>query len=109
TRRIREVDEPRPRRATRGGLLRELEDDGNGPQRLREAARPRRLLTDAAESRRDRLVGQARGLSSDPELDHDEVGALECLLAAVGERQPPTPSRLSDHALGESSDDAETF
>ena len=75
--RVREVDDPVVRRREPAGPLGDVEHDRHRPQRLREAARPGRLLADRAESRRKRLVDEAGRLAADAELDDHEVGAVE--------------------------------
>ena len=57
---------------------------------LREPARAGRLLADAAARERDGLVGEARGLAADADLDQHEVGAVERAVELAG--QPSSPS-----------------
>ena len=80
---VREVDDPGTRRGASPDLLREIQHDRHGPQRLGEAARPGRLLADEPESMGQRLVRQAGLLSADTQLDEHEVGALESLVATI--------------------------
>src|SRR4051812_6479700 len=82
---VREVDDPRVRRPA--DSLGDLEHDGDGAERLRETARARRLLPDAATGERERLVRQARRLAADADLDQDEVGAVDRAVQVVGDLQ----------------------
>ena len=91
--RVREVDDPRSGRRMTPRQLGELEDHRHRPQRLGEAARAGRLLTDRAEPQGEGLVEQARGLSADPELDQDEVRAVDGGARVVGQRQAALPLR----------------
>ena len=75
--RIREVDDPRICRGTRGHALGELEHHRHGPHRLGEAAGARRLLADAPAAQRHRLVAEPRLLPADADLDEHECRALE--------------------------------
>ena len=81
---IREVDDPRAGRRTLGDPLGDLEHDGNGAHRLREAAGAGRLLADAPARKRDRLVAQARGLAADADLEEDEVGSVDRAVEVAG-------------------------
>ena len=103
--RIREVDDPRVVRGALAHLLRDLQHDRHGAQRLAEAARARRLLADAAARERHRLVRQARGLPADADLDQDVVrpvdGAVEVVrdeqLAVVPLTREHAPRQPADH------------
>ena len=55
----------------------DVEDDRNGPQRLRQTARTGGLLADAAALERPGLVLAARGLPTDAQLEQDRVRALD--------------------------------
>jgi len=103
--RIGEVDEPRPRRADLGGELRELQDDGHGPQGFREPARAGGLLADHVELERDRLVGVAGLVPADPQLHDDVIGAFERLACVARQREGASPAGAPHHALGERADD----
>ena len=103
--RVREVDDPRSRRRMTSRQLGELEDHGHRPERLREAARAGRLLTDRAELQGEGLVEQARGLSADPELDQDEVGAVNGGARVIGQRQAAFPAEAGEHSLGKPAHD----
>ena len=70
--RVREVEDPGVGRAASRGLLGDLEDERDRPQRLREAAGTRRLLADRAEPVGERLVDEPRRLAADPQLDQRE-------------------------------------
>ena len=106
---IGEVDEPRARSATPRRLLGEFEHDRHRAERLRESSCARGLLADEPESSRDRLVGQARGLASDPELHDHEVRAFECFVTTRGEDEPAGPSHTTEHPVGEGSHDLQAF
>ncbi len=106
---IREIDEPGVLRGPPGGGLGELEDDRDRPQRLREAARAGRLLADAAEPRRDRLVAETGRLAADPELDDDEVGAVEGGIPIRRRDEPAAPAAPVEHPPGEVADDPEAL
>ena len=54
-----------------------------------------------------RLVDQAGRLAADPELDEDEVGAVERRVAVAGQYQPARPSPRGRASAGEPADDLE--
>ena len=64
-----------------------------------------RLLADRAELQGEGLVEQARGLSADPELDQDEVGAVDGGARVIGQRQAAVPAEAGEHPLGQPADD----
>ena len=72
--RVGEVEQPGAGRAEAPGVGGDVEHDGHGAQRLGEAARAGRLLSDAAEPQGDGLVAQARGHAADAQLDEHERG-----------------------------------
>ncbi len=107
TRRVREIDEPGPRRADLRGQLGQLEHDRHRPQRLREPARAGGLLSDAVEAERDRLVAEARLVPADAQLHDDEVRPLERLARLLGQTDGARPARPANHPLREAADDPE--
>ena len=59
------------------GPLGDVQHDRHGAQRLGEAARPGRLLADAAELQRPGLVPVPGGLVADPQLEQHRARAVE--------------------------------
>ena len=104
---VGEVDEPGARSAAPRRLLRQVEDHGDGAERLRESACPRGLLTDAAEPPGDRLVGQPRRLATDAELHDHEVDPLQGLIPAIRQDEPAVPTDAPEHASGQRPHDLE--
>ena len=105
--RIREVDDPRVAARQLADAVGDLQHDGNGSHRLREAARPGRLLADAAASERDRLVAEPRRLPADADLNEHEVRVLDGAVEVRRERQLPAPAGPVEHARSEPADDVE--
>ena len=105
--RVGEVQDPGPRRRSTGRLLGELEHDRHGAQRLRETACPGGLLTDGPERGRQCLVDEPGRLSTDPQLDDHEVGAVERLVARCGLDDPGGGVGLVGHPVRQTADDAE--
>ena len=103
--RVREVDDPVARRREPVRLLGDVEDDRHGPERLREAAGPGRLLADRAEPRGERLVDEAGRLAADAKLDDDEVGAVEGRLEDAADLEPAGPTETRQLAPGHAADD----
>ena len=102
--RVREVDDP-------GVVGRELADaggdvehDGDGAERLTEPAGAGRLLADAAAGQRDRLVGEARLLTADAELDQDERRAVERAVELVGDGERAVVAGRVEQPLREAAD-----
>ena len=62
----------------------DVENDGDGAQRFREAAGPCRLLADAAALQGPRLVSGARRLTADAQLQEHRVGAHRGIFEARG-------------------------
>ena len=102
---VGEIDEPAPRRAPARGELGELEHDRDGPKRLREPARAGGLLPDASEARADRLVEQPSRLAADPELHDHERGAVDRLVAIVGQDRAAAEPRPVEHPAREAAHD----
>ena len=65
------------------------------------------LLADQAEPRRQRLVAEPGPLAADPELDEDEVGAVDRRVAIGRPDDAPGPALAGEHPLGEAADDRE--
>src|SRR6476660_5560203 len=105
--RVREVDDPGVPRRPAADVIGQLEDDGYRAQGLREAAGAGRLLADTAEPERCRLVAQAGRLAADPELDHDEVRAVDRGVAVGGGHEPAAPAAVVEHPAGETADDVQ--
>ena len=105
--RVREVDDPGARRRAPIRRRRELEDDRDGPESLGEPACPRRLLAHQAEPAGDRLVPKSSGLTADPQLDEDEVGAVERRIPVQGLGESTAPALAGEHPTGHAGDDAE--
>ena len=101
--RIGEVDQPGPAVGTGRHLLRQLQHDGHGAQRLGQPPCSRGLLTQASVPDRQRLVDVARRLAPDAQLDHHEVGPLQGGVRVGGRRERPAPSPRPQNALGEPS------
>ena len=107
--RVGEVHDPGVRRGARPREIRQLEDDGNGAQGLREAARTGGFLPDVAEARRNRLVEQTCSLAADPQLDDDEVGAVQGRIAVERGRQETAPAAPLEDPSGKAADDPQPF
>ncbi len=105
--RVGEVDDPGSRRRAPGRLLGDLQDDGDRPERLGEAARAGRLLAEDAEPVGQRLVDVPGLLAADPELDHDEVGPVECGVAIVGRADACRPADPPEHPARQRRNDLE--
>ena len=103
--RVREVDDPGIRRAAPADDLRQLEDDGDRPQRLGEPARADGLLADQPEPRRQRLVPETRLLATDTELDEDGVRAVDRGVAVGRQKHTAGEALAGQHPLGEPADD----
>ena len=99
--RVGEVDEPGAGGGAAGGLISQLEHHRDGAQGLGEAARPGRLLADAAELQRQGLVHQPHGLAADAQLHDHEVGAVDGVLAPAGLAQAAAPAGPGQHAPGQ--------
>ena len=100
---VREVDDPGVVRELTNAL-RDLEDDGDGPERLREAAGACRLLADTAAGERRRLVAEARGLAADTDLDQHEVGAVDGALELIRHVEGACVALTREHPRGEPAD-----
>jgi hypothetical protein len=48
-------------------------------------------------------------LPADPDLDQDEVRAVDGGITIVGQRQSPVPTKMPEHPTGESADDPEAL
>ena len=98
--RVREVDDPGFSSRPLANPLRDLEHHRDGPHRLREAARARGLLADAAAAERHGLVPEARLLPADADLDQDEVGALDGRVEIAAERELAGVPLAVEHPSG---------
>ena len=84
------------RSATRA---RELDHDGNGPQREAQAARPGRLLADDSLVERDALVDDAALEIADADRAEDEVGAVESVVEVASSPRSAVAIRARARAL----------
>jgi hypothetical protein len=100
---IREVDDPRPVRSELPDAPGDPEDERDRAQGLAQAARARRLLPDAAARERDGLVGEPCLLSTDPNLDQDEVRSVDGAVEIVCNEQPAVEPLPLEHPPGETS------
>ena len=105
---VGEVDEPRTGSAAPCGLLGQLEHDGNGPEGLRESARARGLLADAAEPARGSSRPSA-GTVWPPTRSWTITKSAPSSASSptIGEDEPAGPPDAAEHALGQRSDDLE--
>ena len=87
----------------------DLEDDGDRAQCLAQPAGTCRLLADAAAGKRDRLVGEARLLAADADLDEHEVGAVDGTVEIVGDEQRAVEPLACQHPAGHPTDDLPAF
>ena len=88
-----------------GRLLGDLQHQGNRSEGLGQPARSRRLLAEAAEADRQRLIGVPSGLTSHPQLDDHEVGTVKGPVTVVGGDQVSGPAPAPEHPSGQASDD----
>ena len=102
---VGEVDGPEAGRGSRARPFRDLEHHGHRPQRLAEAARTGRLLTDAAACQRDRLVGEPRLLPADADLHEHEVRAVERPVEIGCDDELARVALAVEHALRQPADD----
>ena len=107
--RVGEVDDPGVLRGPAAHLLGDVEDNRDGAQRLGEAAGAGGFLTDGRELERQRLIEQAGLLAAHPQLDDDEVGALQRLAPISGQRQNAGPAAFCQHAAGKPTDNPESL
>ena len=107
--RVGEVDDPGVGRAAPADVLGQVQDDGDRPQCLGEAARSGRLLADAAEPMGQGLVDEADRLAADPELDEHERGPVDRGVAVGGRRQPARPADAPADPSGEPGDDLQSL
>ena len=98
--RVGEVDDPGAVGRPLAHALGDLEHHRHRPQGLPETARAGGLLTDAPARKWERLVGEPSCLTADPDLDQDEVGAVDRAVEVVGHRQPPVETLAGEHPLG---------
>jgi hypothetical protein len=103
---VGEVDDPGVRVGTPYALG-DVEHHRNRTQRLREAARPGRLLADATALQRPGLVLVASGLSADAELEQHGVGAVDTRVEVVGRGDAPGVPLLGEDAPGQTADEFE--
>ncbi len=85
--------------------LGDVKDDRHRPEGLGKAAGTGRLLADRAVARWEGLVEIAGGLAADPELDEDEVGAVEGGIGVRREDETAGPVQPVQHSPREPSDD----
>ena len=87
--RIREVDDPGAVGSALAHAVGDLEHDRNRAQRLAETARRRSSPARCSRTRAARSRPKARLLPADPDLDQDEVGAVDRAVEIVGDLEPP--------------------
>jgi hypothetical protein len=107
--RIGEVDQPGAGCGPSIGQVGELEHDGHGPECLRQPAGTGRLLPDGPEAERQRLVGEARHLAPDPQLDEHEARAVDGLDRVGREGEVAGPFQPAEHAIRQATDDGKTI
>jgi hypothetical protein len=93
--------------APAAGPLGDVEHDGDGAQRLREAAGPGRLLPDAAALERPGLVAVARRLPADPQLQQHDVGPVHARVDVAGRGDPGRVAGAGQHPPGHAADQLE--
>ena len=103
--RIREVDDPGAVGSAFPHAVGDPEHDRNRAQGLAETPGAGGLLPDAAAGERHGLVRQASLLPADPDLDQDEVRAVDGAVEIVGDLEPPFIALPVEHALREPTDD----
>ncbi len=72
--RIREIDDPGVRGGEPGDLLSDLQDHRHRTECLRQPARTRGLLADAATLQGQAFVDRARRLTTNPQLEQNDRG-----------------------------------
>src|SRR5262249_2819422 len=102
---VREVDDPRAGSAELPHALGDVEHDGDGPHRLREAARAGRLLPDAATRERRRLVVPSRLRAADADRDEEEVRAFYRGIEISRDLEPPRDPLAREHPPRHPADD----
>ena len=103
--RVGEVHEPGSPGAAALRLFGDLEHDGNGAESLGETSGTGRLLADAAELQRHRLVDKPRRLATHPELDDHKARAVERAGAVLRGHEPARPLLLLKDAPSQAADD----
>jgi len=96
-------------KSTIQAFLGDVEDDGDGAQRLGEAAGACCFLADGRELEGQGLVEQPGLLAADPQLDDDEVGALQRLAPISRQRQNARPAAFCEYAAGKPTDNLESL
>ena len=96
--RIREVDDPGVVGRELADALGDAEHNGHRSHCLGESARAGRLLPDAATGQRHRLVREPRLLATDPDLDEDEVGAIDGAVEVVRDDELSLEAFPLEHA-----------
>src|SRR5450830_101319 len=104
---IGEVNDPGVLLGVPPDRLGDLQDDGNGPQRLRKPSRPRCLLPDAQRRVRPRLVRLTCLLPADPELDEHHVGIRDTRYQIGGADNRPCMTGGGEHPPGHSAHEAQ--
>ena len=107
--RVGEVHDPGIRCAPPADVLGQLQDDRHGPQRLGKTTRSGRLLADAAEAVRQRLVRVAGLLTADPQLDQDERRPVDRLGTVGGADETARPALATEDSLGQPAHDREAL
>ncbi len=102
---IGEIDDPVAGRRSLGRALRDVEDHRHRAERLGETAGAGRLLTDRPEPQRQRLVDEAGRLSTDAQLDDDEIRPVEGGVSVWSQDEPAGPLHPVEHPASEPADD----
>ena len=106
--RVREINEPRIRGGVSRHVLGEIQDHRHRAKRLREAAGTGGLLANGPELERQRLVGPARRLSTDPQLHEHEGGAVDGYRTVGRADEPARPVHPSKDPVRKAAHDVES-
>ena len=106
---VREVQDPAAWRASPLGLVRDLEDQWDGAQRLGEATGPGRLLAQHPKAVGERLVDEAGRLAAHPQLEERERGTVERGAPVAREHEPARPALPPEDPVREPAHDVKPF
>src|SRR5262249_8482582 len=82
----------------------DLEDDRHRAERFRKSAGAGRLLPDAAAGEGERLVGEARTLPTDADLNKNEVGVLDRAIEVVRDLERAAELLALEHPARKAAD-----
>jgi hypothetical protein len=106
--RVGEVDDPRIRRCSAPNLVCDVEHHGHRSESLGEPSCARGLLADASAPQRNGLVEVACRLTTDAQLQKDEIRTVN-RLGEVGRRgQLPVPLTTTGDPSADTGDNVET-